>query len=881
MKTKSLLISLLLLVPAGAQAQSTCSQLVALYEGSSYWWGAFGYCKQQPGGSVDPNFIYECAWGHVWPQDYNNACLKSSLRWAPTALNAIADVIAYNTPPSCDQRFAALDGSAFWWGAFGNLKVGYQNGGDTNPDVIFDKAFAQLSASDQANACLRQKLRTSSQTAQAITAVLSFNAPPSCSTLFANYDGSAYWQTAINNCDHPNGPTTTNDVVDCAFNQIPDYDRTPCLKAALAASSQTFAGVLTVLTHNGSVANNRWTYTPPVEGCDNLSNGVPAGYYTNLAPLHLLDSTPNVVPRFFSPAHIGTQEGRLTAELRTVAQIANPRECALLDAAILFARGRQDERARAFADLAVTGRKSFAAFVANLPKEDYCADLTTKTAPVSGCPRVGSAPDDASLRIGCERALDRAYEVANYLRVGETIQTASPWYTASGGLTTAASSEFDRKNLQRAALGWIAVSGEDDQPHRPVNAISSPSPQFEIDVNVPTPRNASGITSATVHARFTVAQSRAPAPVAFRSGRLPWPPPRWNLKNELLLNIAPGSEVVFFIHGMDSRAEEAEEITRALFRRMVNSQKNLVIITVDLPSSGYTQNIDYDVISPLSDIGARITIFDPLLNGQTADFYMTGRTPQLDFIEAFFIEFAQALNTRSPGLLSNVKAVMGGSLGGSMSLRLGRNTQTPWLPATVVWSPASIWESMGEGADRAKHVGPYMAFGNAADRLPGDPLDLTAGRLDQRQAFFDAAFDAPIAAGTIPISQPQSWMSNTYPCKDGAIIGARFDRLETYDGLFRAWRWRLATEQLLFSHQSIDPLTGQRRIKANYKRTLLACGGDDNVPFNGICSATQATAPHMNTTPGKAIFLNYTGHLVDIERPAFFAEQVDTFLGLQ
>jgi hypothetical protein len=47
----------LALFPVPAAAQS-CDQLFAYYEGSAWWWGAFGNCKK-PGGTVDRNQIFE------------------------------------------------------------------------------------------------------------------------------------------------------------------------------------------------------------------------------------------------------------------------------------------------------------------------------------------------------------------------------------------------------------------------------------------------------------------------------------------------------------------------------------------------------------------------------------------------------------------------------------------------------------------------------------------------------------------------------------------------------------------------------------------------------------------------------------------------------
>ena len=76
-----------------------------------------------------------------------------------------------------------------------------------------------------------------------------------------------------------------------------------------------------------------------------------------------------------------------------------------------------------------------------------------------------SHPDCAGVSASAlTTAIDRAYNVANALR--------EPHDSAT-----------------RKALGWIAVSGEDDQPYRPVNVPSTNFPQFEITVNV---RDASG-----------------------------------------------------------------------------------------------------------------------------------------------------------------------------------------------------------------------------------------------------------------------------------------------------------------------------------------------------------------------------------------------------
>ena len=67
---------------------------------------------------------------------------------------------------------------------------------------------------------------------------------------------------------------------------------------------------------------------------------------------------------------------------------------------------------------------------------------------------------------------------------------------------------------------------------------------------------------------------------------------------------------------------------------------------------------------------------------------------------------------------------------------------------------------------------------------------------------------------------------------------------------------------------------------SNVKPMLLVCGTEDNVKFNDICGATQRTAPLMTMTPGKALFLNKTGHSLDNERRMYFAKEIVEFLGL-
>ena len=443
-------------------------------------------------------------------------------------------------------------------------------------------------------------------------------------------------------------------------------------------------------------------------------------------------SAPRLVLRLTDAAELGDpgHEGRLHANLRAAARVANPLTCSLRLSAIHFGL-QEDALGRAFADLSVTGRRAFAQFRGSLPQQASCDALPTQV-PAAGCPgpATQSRPSDAELIAGCRRALERAYSVANFLRTGQSLQTNPA------------------KEANRTSLGWIAVSGEDDQPHRPVNVPSSDFPQHDVTVVVPAPLAVQpNRPTVTVSSRFIIAQSLAPPPVVEKRVVIPtdrtervfnprFAQAEWTLRAEPPPRIEPNAEILIFVHGMDSRAEEATDLIKALFSRRVPSiPRNLVVIAVDLPSSGYADNLDYGVVSPLSAIGTP----DGLV-----DFRATGETPLLDFIENFVVRFVDNLEDTVPGgVKGRIGAVIGGSLGGNISFRLGRRTDLPWLPAVVAWSPASIWNSKGEGANLIDHQVARRPWESADDRDSADPNDLGPARITRRRDFFQS-WDVPI-----------------------------------------------------------------------------------------------------------------------------------------
>ncbi len=895
---------------AGRPKELTCDSLKDWFASNNYgwWWGALGRCMKNPGGETEPDAIFECAYKQIDAdlQDPQWDCLKKFLRGAGHTTTGIEYVAEFNGKPTCGSLYKkyAQDDYKLWRNALDGKKIG-PPWGRVDGNLIFTEAFMSIPLRDQQD-CLREHLDgPDAPTAGIIEDIVEFNQPTDCPTLVSAYRNNSYltWWIALGTLRTGDGGESKHDtIIEKAILKLPWPDRgNACLTDHLKALGETERAVADVRMFNGlpdSIVDHIASQNfPGQEACELDKTGkLGSEFFASKVPF----------PEFFEggpvPAgnwigqNIGSDEGRLNSDFRRVAQLADPIGCALPAAAAMYAESvasgtvdkRIEAKAQAYADLAVTGTKAFEKFsqwregMTLGPKEGYCSGIEQQSR-TNGCPFGPLPTDPEAWRAGCRRALDRAYRVANFLRTGQALRVGGAWFEEGGPVnmgtfTKEAQAESDRKKLERDALGWIAVSGEDDAPHRPVNVPSSIYPQFNLTVDLPTPLQKLGLEATTysslpIRARYTIAQSNGPALNVQIYDPKTDP---WRIVPDAVPEIPPGSEILLFIHGMDSRAEEANDITKQLFLRVLTNperevKKNLVIITVDLPSSGYTEAIDYDRISPLQLIGNPVG---------DADFHATGLTPVLDALENFVVKFVDTLPP-SLNVKAQMVAVMGGSLGGNLTFRLGRRANTPWIRNVVVWSPASIWTSLGEGNDPFQHAGPLRTWWKANDRNASDPDDLGPMRLGRRKEFFTSSWDNPIIWGVVTKSQPQSWTSESWPCHNAAIASARLERHETYSPKFLSWRWRLAAEQLIYSHQTFEQATGQRRFYRNDKRMFLSCGYEDDIFGNEICDATRITADFMKLTPGLARYLNYTGHSLDSERPVYFAQEVDAFLGLR
>ncbi|MDK2122819.1 hypothetical protein [Parachitinimonas caeni] len=570
-------------------------------------------------------------------------------------------------------------------------------------------------------------------------------------------------------------------------------------------------------------------------------------------PAALQESIP-----FFVPG-----EHRLSLDLRMFAQGKDP--MASLNMAAAYYAAGNTAKGNAFADIAVTGRKSFGKFMDLKIKDE---DLTQYIVSKLKTPYGNLTPDNAATHAA--RALDRAYKVANALHYPALRQV------------------YD--------LGWIAVSGEDDSPYRPVNAHATQFNQYDLAVAVP---RSGGKSDLTVHTRYFVAgdekDGNAWAQMVEQWGGMH---PRFVLgvgedgASTFTPRIDPNAEVYIYIHGMDSRAEEAEQMAEAFQKRAKEDGKKYVVISLDLPTSGYADQINHFSISSLEDVGHPKdapfpTSFDA--NG-------THNVPVLNFIENFLVNFVTTLDEKNLLDKAQVKAFMGGSLGGNMALRIGRRHDIPWLPSTVAWSAASVWDSFADGVDFA---GKKATLRSLWFKAGGDPANAPGNEvLADRNAWFTDAFDTKIAVLPIDLGfnvispqGPVMWYSSNWPCKDKAIKQDRRERQETYNANFRVWHYRLALEQLVYSHRTVvsslapsgDPPQPGKPAKPLYqwndqRPLLLACGADDNFNYASICDATTSMSAGMFGTRGRFRRLNGIGHSIHNEVPSYWTNQILDFV---
>ena len=570
----------------------------------------------------------------------------------------------------------------------------------------------------------------------------------------------------------------------------------------------------------------RQPFTPsPDEPC-NVSGLFPIGYF-NVTPPSALKQ-PHNDPLFRHPVSNNRLRPELRAALRDHRD--NPGELLVRSALEFLASPRagseQDLRCTALADLAVTGVTPFARLAASPPTDRELVALVR--------PRAGGA-STATVAAAVARTLNRVYQVA--------------WALRGFG--------------NRSTLGWIAVSTEDEQAHLPVN-VPGPAlggrklPQYSLDVAVQSTANARG---RTVRTRFVVAGNGQSIDPAFNvaaevaARRFPAAP---------VLSINEHRGIVLYIHGHSSRLEEALDIAPAL----INS--GLQVVSMDIAGFGYSSSFAH------TDIG-------PIHNHPSVDVAATvGPFPALEFIEQFIVNFVDALEAGlGRPIKHQIRAVVGGSLGGNMGLRLAQRSTTrfPWLNTIAAWSPASTW---GASWARARLLpmgdGTYMDVGkHEAVRVSRDRTNERESDESRYNYFYQVFGYYQLLEG----DQSDRWYRKGWePCKTQHRQGARFDREEIYSAIYRQWHWRVAHEQLVFMHWEANEPSGHARFKNIQSRLLLGAGDQDNTFPDKLWDNTRELAINMINTQGSTTWMRATGHSIHNERPAMLAAKLVEFLAL-
>jgi pimeloyl-ACP methyl ester carboxylesterase len=566
---------------------------------------------------------------------------------------------------------------------------------------------------------------------------------------------------------------------------------------------------------------------------------VGAGYYDG--PPDLLD--PNAAPMDCSAP---TTDGRVNSDLRAAAQErdggAMLRRVAGLVAQNAASPGaHSQDLITAMTQLAVTGSNAFAAWSAN-PTRDLTSFL---------------------IQQGMSAA---AAGTANQ-------QIMSDFNAARQAVRNPGAGINENSLRQGLKHNWIAVSGEDDPPDYPVNVDIAKYPQYHVPVTVPTPKGVN--SSINLSIRCVIASQGATS--------VPDTP-----------FIPPGSEVVLYIHGEGSRAEEAGDFIPALFSVGAAAGRSFTVVAFDQPSCGYSTMVPHLNVAPM-----------PPTFGGVIDTTSFSGSPILDFVEAAIVAFVEALvvPTGNP-----ITAIVGGSLGGHMALRLAAS-QKDWVRNVIAWSPASVMDH-----DFLLGFNNVPVLGNVgvteSQRLLTDPV--LAGRAtapeapSSRSDFFDTVwckdtfdpttydvaaiagalivaglFAAPIAAlgagvvaaailnlPTVP-PQPQLWYRDDWASKPTYIIEARRDRREVYNANFRQWHWRICEEMIGFTFDALVP--------SMKKPLLLMVGEKDDYPEVHFLSNVTNFASSLTAPAQGVLTIQDTGHSIHNERPSFLAHQVVNF----
>jgi pimeloyl-ACP methyl ester carboxylesterase len=349
--------------------------------------------------------------------------------------------------------------------------------------------------------------------------------------------------------------------------------------------------------------------------------------------------------------------------------------------------------------------------------------------------------------------------------------------------------------------------------------------------------------------------------------------------------IPENSQILIYLHGGSSRLEEGVRFFDALLEEGTRLGRSYAVIAMDLLNSGYSTPVDHLVFagggSSYHPSGGDTNAAIPAWPAATYGY------PMMDTEEQFILNFIDALDTKFGNIKNRITAVMGGSLGGNMAMRLGRRANTsPFLSTVVAWSVTCLGGYVGDIL--------YDLIKGDLAGCGGDMVSkyMAEEAIDSRSKFFSDLYEQPVASCALVFvfigNQPDMWYGNSWQCKSQAILLSEFDRWEYYTPQYRRWTNRLNFEMAVYYFQEGDLFVspggnhprGPNRYLTVNSRLLLASGEEDNYSNVNIYDNTKNVAQMMTNTPGKALLLARTGHSIYEERPKLFAERVVGFLSL-
>jgi pimeloyl-ACP methyl ester carboxylesterase len=518
----------------------------------------------------------------------------------------------------------------------------------------------------------------------------------------------------------------------------------------------------------------------------------------------------------------------------------------------------------AVSQLAVTGRTSFEAFARWVPQDTDLINEVNKLFPNGNF-------DAAKLQDAAHSVLDTAYTVLWAIRAND------PGWRAF-----------------RTTLDWIAASGVDDTPHRPVNVPTAPYPQYDLPLAVPYPDPEQPLRVTT---RYMVASAHTFAGLAANDTNDPGktafndPDPDLLKAPDVAFSLMPaprtipqdmpsipdGNKIIIYIHGGGSRAEEAVDMASWLIvQGHYVAHEEYTVISFDLPNSAYASSFDIGKVVGYKGTG----------NKKVAN-YDHQQREILTFEQYYIIEFIEALDQHLGNIKDRIVAVMGGSLGGNMSLLMtdwyAKDSQKySYLQTIVAWSATATAPAKYLGIPAAD-IGGYVVGQDkqiknvSPHETPGDH-DTEVQYI--HNMYVNPLIPAPKGSPLYLPPQPIMWYRGNEDwqiCKNESIARSRFDRYEIYSTNARTWTIAIDLEQISFSFQDDQPCL---RVDPTPTSNLLLLAGDnDNFSPNAIYNSTIEVARSIRSSArGKAEFWLDTGHSFHNERPHLFAEEIIYFL---